>query len=319
MPVPALNRVTVQRPSAEHGTTAAANAPFLEVGDTTVPATLKALGFKDLGSNRFEHADSSWVQYNASRRTWERGVGNVLFRGLPKKFDEWPSARYSAAQHGSLAVAYLPKISPTNLATASAALQKAGFVQTLPSYFAHPDGSFVALTGGKVTGGVRGTRLTHLPAAGRKQPTSTAPAARPSAASARAPAAQARPRAAPRHEVFKTLPFVNDWPKWRQNFAVAKLPRADGGSGRSYTPEQLSKILKHVGFTEASPNQWSHPDGSQVTTSSGRVVGSRFQQWGFGQFPYRRGTHWPQWNTDTQAWTRWVTQGGTPPFPKYSG
>ena len=296
MAVPALDRVTLQVPTMEHGTTAAANAPFLDAG-ADVAATLKPLGFQDLGNNQFEHADGSWIQYNPSRQTWERGVQQTHFRGMAQKITDWPTGNYQQDVHGWHVASHLLKFNPGNLSESKRQLEARGFVEVLPSYFTHSDGSFAAITSGKLYAGINGQVMPDLPAPGTR----------------RKPSGQ---RPTPKHEVFTSLPFPRDWPRWRENFAVGKLPRADGRFA-SYQPEQLSRILTHLGFTSSGNNQWDHPDGSKVQTSGGLVRGSSFQQWGFGQFPYNVNTHWNQWQADTNAWNAWIQGTGQPPFPAY--
>ncbi len=296
MPVPALNTVSLQRPTPEHGTTAAGTAPFLNQ-PAQAARVLKPLGFRDLGNNQFEHDDGSWIQHNPSRNAWERGVGKTQFRGVPQKISEWPSIRYDEAAHGWHAFSHLLKMDATNLTAAGKKLESRGFIQVLPSYYTHADGSFVALTGGKLHTGLNGSLVTGAPAPGtRRKPSGNRPT--------------------PKHEVYKTLPFPGDWASWRKNLAVAKLPRADGSTGR-FTQAQLDKVMQHLGFTQASPGQWKHPDGSEAQTSNGRISTCKFQQWRFGQFPYRRATHARQWQTETKAWNTWAAGSGQPPYPAY--
>lgn len=133
----------------------------------------------------------------------------------------------------------------------------------------------------------------------------------------RRPRVSARPPAVKTQlKVYDTIPYPNDWPSWRDNLAIGKLPRADGYNGR-YTQPELDKILQHLGFTSDGRGCWDHQDGSAVSTSAGRIATSRFQKWGFGDFPYRVAQHGPQWTTDTLAWTKWLQNGGPAPFPAF--
>lgn len=169
------------------------------------------------------------------------------------------------------------------------ALTQLGFVAKAQGVYRHGDGSFVASFNGALLRGAGNDLLADLPAA-------------------------PKPGEYPQ---YAQLPHPNDWPRWRTQFAIGKVPRADGGGeGRTFTQEQLERILQYLGFTSVGGNGWTHPDGSQVTASGGRLSGSRFQKWGFGEFPYTVSPHNAQWVTDGVAWQRWLTGRGEPPFPK---
>ena len=82
--------------------------------------------------------------------------------------------------------------------------------------------------------------------------------------------------------------------------------------------EQARKVLTHLGFVdvEGDGKVWNHPDGSvlRVQGATPRFQSSKFQQWGFGQFPYTNQRDGNRMQTLTNKWVRWVRSGGAPPF-----
>lgn len=295
MAVPNLDRCQLQAPSQEHSATAAAQVPKLNPNATGADAILARHGFTKSGTDKYQAPDGSWIQWNAQRNTWERGIGTVVFRGLPQKLSALPSQRYSAGAYGQQAIAFLPKLAPADPAASSAALTKAGFSAVLPCYFSHPDGSWVAFVAGKLVAGVDGERITGFPKPGSAKPPKPVKVGNKTY----------------KRYTDQTLP--QDWATWRKTFAIGKVPRADG----QFTSGELSKCLRHLGFQSGNGGQWTHPDGSEVTIQNGSIVGSRFQQWGFGSFPYQNGVDGTRWSDDTNKWLSWAKgQSKQAPFAR---
>lgn len=211
-------------------------------------------------------------------KLWVRIVlGKAVAGEAGTVFGTWPSVnalpkRAPTAIHSVYAIAQTGSAKADTLA---ADLAPQGFKPKAPGFFVHPDGSWVALDGQQLVRGVDGQVLRRVPV----------------------PKTGGFPR-------FATKP-PGPWSKWRQQFAIARVPRAEG----QFTADELQRCLSHLGFVgthSGADGNWKHPDGSQVTTLDGRITSSRFQKWGFGDFPYRNGVDGNSWSTTTQQWLNWA-------------
>jgi hypothetical protein len=142
-----LPLLTLQAPLFGHGALATARLPFVAAGDTAGLASAAAsVGMNPIAANQFQHpVDGSWAIMNGNRV--ERGVAVIHFRGVPADLLRLPThplgQRCAATQ-----------ISPQPTGDIKGQLTAAGFAETSKSFFAHPDGSWVAVTADR--GVVRG-------------------------------------------------------------------------------------------------------------------------------------------------------------------
>jgi hypothetical protein len=266
MSVPAVSSCTLTQPSFEHGALAVAKVPRLDAPGAAAEAILKKAGFTAAGANKYQAADGSWIQYSANNQRWERGVGRKVFRGIPSSLDALGSVRFTKAEHGFYAIAYLPKLVAGDAAATRAALVKAGFAATLPTFFSHPDGSFVAL-GDKLTVGVNDQRVTGFPAPGTAKKPKT-------------------PKSSKRYPTYTQKPSPDSWSWWASNTALGKTPLVGDDPNSRMELRKLGYVRQSGG---SRGELWKHPDGSWVRLDGGASLG--FQKWRLGELPYnnRRG------------------------------
>jgi hypothetical protein len=242
------------------------------------PAILQANGFKEVCPGRYT-LGKHWVQIVD---------GKVLFGREAERFDTLPTPDSLAvvaptADHQWRALHKVVALT-ANTPNLAEQLAAAGFREPVPGFFLARDNSWVMLRQGELWWGVDNVRLSACP----------------------------EPLAEGSYPVFESLPHPDDWQAWRMRFAVAKVPFTLG----RFTEEQLVKILRHLGFRDVGSARWVHPDGSEVRVSYGDIVGSRFQQWDFANFPYQNGTDSRPWTEEAKRWLAWVRSDGKtkPPY-----
>ena len=259
-----LNLANMQRqaPAQEHASLAAARVPFVQANDAAaLQNAAQQLGFQTVAPNQYVHpTDGSWVALNGGRL--ERGVGNVAFQGRPVDVGALPIAAIGA--FGAVAA---QKVPPQGGGPALAGqLTQLGFTQVLPSYFVHPDASWVAVTPdlGVVRGhGQQRLHTNDVPAATSPTATQTTPT----------PTTPATPAA-------KTADSVLAYPKttapsFDDGFYACSLP---GRLAHSNLAADRAQLLQW-GFAESAPGLFEHPDGSWVAyTSSGSIERGAHQQ-----------------------------------------
>jgi hypothetical protein len=237
-------------------------------------------GFTKKAPNFYAHADGSFFAFTATKTF--TGQASQLFASPPPSFDSMPR-QASRPEHGFYAIVKTGALTGAE-PNLGQILGGHGFSATVPGrLYEHQDGSFVVVDKGALHRGHGGTLFSDVP----------------------------QPPAPGTYQVYTRKP-AGSWAQWQSQFAIAKCPLFNG----QFTSAQAQKILHHLGFHEASPGEWAHPDGSALTLRGDPPYfhASRFQQWDFSQFPYQAGNDGRTLSSVTQRWQAWVQGGGSPPF-----
>jgi hypothetical protein len=257
-----LSNKTSVRPGIEHGSVAAARIPFIGQNDSAgLQRAATQLGFTSVGTDQYQHPkDKSWVVMNQGRL--ERGVASEIFAGKPVDLAALPMQPPGA--FGAVAAQALdPSLSATRM---KAELTKLGFTQVLPTYFVHPDQSWVAVV--QDLGVVRGVGQQQMdpsdvvkPSSGRARSSSATGAT----ASARAGSTRAG-RSTKTPDAALSMPKVN--PTFEDGFlACAQIGFLNHGNRASD-----AATFQQLGFKETVPGLFEHPDTSFVAyTTQGTI------------------------------------------------
>jgi hypothetical protein len=242
-----LSQMTLQPPQFGHGAVAAARLPFVAANDSAgLAAAASSLGMSQVAANQFQHpTDGSWAVMNGGRV--ERGLGTTQFRGVPANLAALPSLPPGAA---CSAAAVAPSASASSIVST---LVGAGFVESSKSFFAHPDGSWVAVT--PDVGVLRGFGQNLL------HPTDV-----PQPAPSRAPRGAA---AAQTKGVVDVMTMAQRTPSFEDGFLACAMPgRLDPSQQAAMRPQ-----LVQQGFVESQPGHFEHPtDKSWVSfTAQGTI------------------------------------------------
>lgn len=247
-------------PSTEHASLASARVPFLQANDAAgLAAAAAQLGFQNVAPNQFVHPqDKSWVALNGGRL--ERGFQNQIFQGRPTDLGALPVGGIGA--FGAIAA---QQVSPQNTGAAlTQQLTRLGFVQVLPSYFVHPDQSWVATV--PDLGVVRGHGAMRLDPndVARPAPQQAAqPVAQPAATQTPTPA---QPKGKVADDVLQYP--KNAAPTFEDGFYACSLP---GRLAHNALATDRPSFLQ-MGFTETAPGLFEHKDGSWLAyTSQGTI------------------------------------------------
>ena len=246
-----LAQMTLTPPQIQHGAAVSARLPMINAGDAQGLANAAAaLGMQAVGTNQYQHpVDGSWAILNGPRV--ERGIGNIHFRGMPVNLTTLtllPQGQNCAAR----------SIAPNNANPAAvvAQLANAGFAETSKGFFAHADGSWVAVTPDVgIMRGLGNGRLHagDLPAAPAQPATPSAPA--PSQAATGPTAAG-------------VLQYPQKAPAFQDGFLMCAFP------GR-LDPSQLAASrpgLVQLGFVEVNPGFFEHPMDHSWVAFSGQTI-----------------------------------------------
>lgn len=258
-----LQQMTLTRPALQHGATAAARVPFVQANDTAGLANAaQALGFQATGvPGEFTHPDGSWVAMQNGRL--ERGHGTTHFRGVPQDLTQLPLLPRGQQN----AAVQIPAQWSANIA---GTLTQGGFSETSKNFFAHPDGSWVAvLPDQRLVRGVGQNQLDPADAA---------------AAPARARRGQAAQPAAPNGPTGPTVDTMiagmsQRAAQFEDGFlATAQLGFLQANNLANDRPSFLSQ-----GFVEKTPGFFQHPDTSWVAYPTGGRI-----ERGVGQTMFQR-------------------------------
>ncbi len=151
-------------PTFEDGFTAAAQLPFLRPQNlATDKPTFLAAGFKELSPKYFEHADGSWVAFSASG-TVERGRGQQKFQGVPVGISRLGSQN-PGTNHLGLAIGdgQVARLTAAEITKSDKVLLDKGFTQSTPNVWVHADQSFVAVVADQVHFGHQQVLFTGSP------------------------------------------------------------------------------------------------------------------------------------------------------------
>lgn len=235
------------RPQAHHGALAAARVPDSAAANPSrFTAAVKAEGFQRVATNQYQQADGSWLVREGT--TIHRGVDAQVFTAAPNDVLGIPMA----ARKVTCAANALPQIlGDTNRMAAE--LTKAGFAPVIPNYFAHSDGSWVALT---TQGPVYGFKQRRVPG-----PIGT----KANAATLSYTAAEAA-----------ALRSVNP------NFEHGFLATAQLGFLSNPLDAAAKRSLTQAGFKETSTNFFQHADNSWLAMTPNAIdrghAGQRFSR-----------------------------------------
>jgi hypothetical protein len=265
-----LSAMTLQRPAMQHGAVAAARIPFVQANDTAaLAAAAQALGFKAVSANEFSHPDGSWLLMQNGRL--ERGHQQVHFRGVPMDLTQLPVLGVGQAVAAQ-------QIAPTWSAGLAGQLTQAGFTESSKGFFAHPDGSWVALLPDQKV--VRGRAQSQL------DPADLAPGAQPArpARGGRRAAGAAQPAAqAPAQPAGMQADDVLKYQARAAQFEDGFLACAQLGFLQPQNLANDKRSFASQGFVEKAPNYFEHPDSSWVAyLSNGRI------ERGVGQTMFQR-------------------------------
>lgn len=270
-----LQNMSLQRPALQHGAVAAARVPFVAQNDTAALArAAQALGFQPSqaavpGAAEFTHPDGSWVLMQNGRL--ERGFQQTHFRGMPQDLTALPmlprGQNVAAAQ-----------IAPTYAANMPSTLTRAGFAESSKNFFAHPDGSWVAVLADQQV--VRGFGQSQLDPADVPRP-ARPPRGQP-AAGGQAGAAQAG-GAASTQQGGMVVDDVLRYPQRAAQFEDGFLATAQLGFLQPNNLANDRRTFLQQGFVEKTPGYFEHPDTSWVAyASNGRI------ERGVGQTMFQR-------------------------------
>lgn len=170
------------RASAQHSNLAVASLPWMTADSASLTSAARAAGFSRAGTDQWTHADGSWVALINGRI--ERGVGNTVLNGVPpapppppaapsqghRRYTQLPSSTWPWYQQNT-ALGKLPIMA--DAATARTELSARGFTSRTygaTERWAHPDGSYVDITGGRLALGWQQWTLGQLPYNNRTSP-----------------------------------------------------------------------------------------------------------------------------------------------------
>jgi hypothetical protein len=239
---------------------------------------LEDLGYKKERAGFYRKDANHWVAFDGKERFV--GVGKATYQGLPSP-TALPRIKSTSA-HSWTAVAKTAGLTDKTHGLGDK-LKDLGFSDKGNDLFSHADGSWVVKTPDGLLRGVKSQALSDVPKAPKPG----------------------------EYEIFTSKP-AGPWSTWRSRFAIAKLPLFQGQFSRA----EAGKVLKRLGFSEASTNHWVHPDGSSVRLAGDppRFSSSKFQQWGFADFPYRNGTDANPMQALTRKWESFAKNGGAAPY-----
>jgi hypothetical protein len=254
-----LANMTRVAPSTEHSSLASARVPFVQANDAAGLANAATqLGFQNVAPNQYVHPqDQSWVAFNGGRL--ERGYKAQVFQGRPGDLGAFPVGGVGA--FGSIAA---QQVSPQAAGAAlTQQLTQLGFVLVLPSYFVHPDQSWVATVPDLgVVRGHGGMRLDPNDVSQPSAPTTTQAAQAPPST----PAAPAAPKGKVADDVLQYP--KNAAPSFEDGYYACSLP---GRLAHNALATDRPSFLQ-MGFTEAAPGLFEHQDGSWLAyTSQGTI------------------------------------------------
>lgn len=276
---PVLSNVSAKNPDLK-AIVGASTLWDLPTAKSQLRRALLDKGFVEARAGFYQDAPNKrWIAVDGD--TLRVGIGSSVYDGIPS-----PQAlpkKKSAPAHAFVAIAQTSGLKGGERDFAKQ-LEALGFADKGGGLHAHKDGSWV-LQGadGGLLRGHNGQAFTDVP----------------------------KPPKPGSYQVFATKPPGN-WAKWRQQFAIARLPLFQG----QFTKDQAAKVLTKLGFVENGTNDWHHPDGSVLKLAGDppRFSSSKFQKWGFADFPYQNYPDGNTMQTLTQKWLSWAQGRGQPPY-----
>lgn len=236
-------RSAVIPPAVSAGTLAAARFVVAHKGQDANAAQLAndaaQAGFRDVGAGKWTHKDGSFLAIRTRATQAQAGFQNAVLRSVAD-LTALPVLKSLPA----VAAAQMPTRDSPRL---KQQLTAAGFTEIRPKFFAHPDGSWVALVDKQV---VRGKGASQLPASA-SVPTSSAP---------------------PQFRIadpLEVLQFQARSPVFADGF----LACAQVGFLNTNQPAQTTAILASFGFKERPAGVFIHKDGSWIVKA-----GIRFER-----------------------------------------